>query len=119
MTAWLVASGSRAVAGDETGRPILRLARATATLRHDGHAVAVGGAGDLVVVGDWDCDGIDTPAVLRPSSHSVWVFDRWDSRPRRATTSADVDAIGARDGTACDDLVAIDSAGRATSIARR
>ena len=29
----------------------------------------------VVVVGDWDCDRLPTPAVLRPSSGTVAVFD--------------------------------------------
>lgn len=36
---------------------------------------ALGQAGDLVVVGDWDCDGTDTPAVVRPIDGEVFVFD--------------------------------------------
>lgn len=37
----------------------------------------VGEEGDLVVVGDWDCDGSATPVLVRPSSGDVFVFDRW------------------------------------------
>lgn len=37
----------------------------------------VGAEGDVVVVGDWDCDRLPTPAVLRPSTGEVAVFDRW------------------------------------------
>lgn len=37
----------------------------------------VGAEGDVVVVGDWDCDRLATPAVLRPSTGEVAVFDRW------------------------------------------
>lgn len=38
---------------------------------------AVGDPGDVVVVGDWDCDGAPTPAVLRPGDAGFYVFDRW------------------------------------------
>ncbi len=41
---------------------------------------AVGDPGDLVVVGDWDCDGDATAALLRPATGEVFVFDRW-ARP--------------------------------------
>lgn len=37
----------------------------------------VGTVGDEVVVGDWDCDGAVTPAVLRPSTGEVFVFHGW------------------------------------------
>ena len=43
-----------------------------------------GAPGDRVAVGDWDCDGTATVAVLRPSSGAVFVFDDW------ATASADL-----------------------------
>ena len=50
----------------------------------DGNAVVVGDRryrlgsdGDVVAVGDWDCDGVATAAVLRPSTGSVHMFDRW------------------------------------------
>ncbi len=36
-----------------------------------------GAAGDVIAVGDWDCDGTATPLVLRPGSGDVFVFDRW------------------------------------------
>jgi hypothetical protein len=42
-----------------------------------GTRFAVGAPGDDVVVGDWDCDGIATPAVLRPSTGEVFVFSTW------------------------------------------
>jgi len=56
----------------------------------DGNTVAIGpwrfrlGAPeDVVAVGDWDCDGRATAAVLRRSSGEVHVFDGWatDSNP--------------------------------------
>ena len=39
--------------------------------------VELGDEGDLVAVGDWDCDGTDTPALLRPSTGEVFVFPEW------------------------------------------
>lgn len=38
---------------------------------------AVGSAGDVVALGDWNCDGATTPAVLRPQTGGVFVFDLW------------------------------------------
>jgi hypothetical protein len=43
------------------------------------HRFEVGEPGDVVVVGDWDCDGTATPAVLRPASGEVFVFPSWTS----------------------------------------
>jgi hypothetical protein len=42
-----------------------------------GQRWALGEPGDTVAVGDWDCDGLATPAVYRPSSGEVFVFSRW------------------------------------------
>jgi hypothetical protein len=38
---------------------------------------SVGEPDDVVVLGDWSCDGRATPAVLRPSSGAVFVFTDW------------------------------------------
>jgi hypothetical protein len=37
----------------------------------------VGEPDDMVALGDWDCDGGATPAVLRPSTGEVFVFSTW------------------------------------------
>lgn len=46
---------------------------------------SVGAAGDMVLVGDWDCDGAPTPAVLRPGDGGFFVFDRWAGEGEAAT----------------------------------
>jgi hypothetical protein len=38
---------------------------------------AVGQPDDLVALGDWDCDGRSTAALLRPDTGEVFVFDGW------------------------------------------
>jgi hypothetical protein len=48
-------------------------------VRTGGHRWQVGEPGDLVAVGDWDCDGTATPAVVRPSAGRMHLFDRWAS----------------------------------------
>jgi hypothetical protein len=37
----------------------------------------VGDPADLAVVADWNCDGRATPALVRPATGEVWVYDRW------------------------------------------
>jgi hypothetical protein len=57
---------------------------------NDGGRWEVGADGDLVVVGDWDCDHLPTPAVLRPSTGQIAVFDRWagvDPEPARSVAT--------------------------------
>ncbi len=67
---------------------------------------SVGRAGDLVVIGDWNCDSQPTPAVLRPATGGFYVFDGWAGREQPATARkvADVPraiaAISAGCGTA-------------------
>lgn len=46
-------------------------------LVHDARRFLVGRRGDQVVTGDWNCNGTATPAVLRPETGEVAVFDRW------------------------------------------
>ena len=65
------------------------------SIEHDvvvagGHRYRVGRVGDLAAIGDWDCDGTSTIAVLRPEDGTVHVFDRWalDGRPARASYGA-------------------------------
>lgn len=38
---------------------------------------AVGVANDWLGVGDWDCDGTLTPALYRPATGEVFLFDGW------------------------------------------
>ena len=54
-------------AGHETG----------AVLEHGGDRYVVGAPGDFVQTGDWDCDGQATPAIVRPSTGHVVLFDAW------------------------------------------
>lgn len=59
--------------GQET--PVIEVDGRVATV--DGLAYEIGQPGDQVVIGDWDCDGTPTPAVLRPRSGEVFRFDTW------------------------------------------
>jgi Protein kinase domain len=59
-----------------------------------------GVAGDRIAIGDWDCDGAQTPAVLRPSTGAVFVFEEW------ATASSDVSVPPTRVVTGATDIKA-------------
>lgn len=83
----------------------------------DGNTVSVGAlryrigtSGDVVAVGDWDCDGRSTPAVLDPRTGAVHTFDDWatGSEPSTAAfagTAADAMSITAPE-TGCGPPVA-------------
>jgi hypothetical protein len=74
--------------------------------------IALGEAGDRVVLGDWDCDGVDTPALHRRAAGEVQYFDVWPSVEARSyqpdaveTVSAGAEievADGPGDGQECD-----------------
>lgn len=76
----------------------------------------VGEPGDLVAMGDWDCDGESSAALLRPTSGDVFVFDGWAAPARPLTVLAARRAAGATgiraepDDRGCDRLV-VDLAG--------
>lgn len=95
----------------------------------DGRIIEVGSqrfeagvAGDRVAVGDWDCDGVATPAVLRPTTGALFVFEEWASEgsdvsiaPTRTIASAvDVQERDRADG--CSTLVVIRGDGTAEEI---
>lgn len=74
-----------------TDPPPLATPTADATeLIHDGRRYLLGREGDVVVTGDWDCDGTPTPALLRPATGAVAVFADWpapDAAIRPTTTT--------------------------------
>ena len=45
-------------------------------LEVDGKRYQLGHPGDTVLLGDWDCNGRDTPALYRPGG-TVYFFDAW------------------------------------------
>ncbi len=59
-------------------------------LEVEGHRYQLGEPGDTVVLGDWDCDGRDTPALYRPGG-AVFFFDGWaqEGRPLPAASRGD------------------------------
>jgi hypothetical protein len=83
----------------------------------------LGEPGDLAAVGDWDCDGADSPALLRPATGDVFVFPAWAIHDRPVTVHAagtvdggiGIRAQGRTDG--CDDLLVDLASGSATTVA--
>jgi hypothetical protein len=96
----------------------LTYAYADGVLERDHVRWSVGMAGDVVTIGDWDCDGEPTPALLRPATGSVYEFGEWattdtDVDGRLVGTAADAAALDRADvdGDGCDDLVLTDDNG--------
>ena len=83
---------------------------------------SLGDPGDQVVLGDWDCDGEASAALLRPGTGEVFVFAAWAEAGEDLTVDATdrVDgAMGIRtqlDGPGCDDLVVDLETGGATRV---
>lgn len=88
----------------------------------DGVRYGVGRPGDLLAVGDWDCDGSATVALVRRGTGEVFVFDGWAGAGVAVTAASTGTVPGARslaptehpDG--CDALVVVDDVGRRTEV---
>ncbi|HET9608365.1 MAG TPA: hypothetical protein VFP06_02085, partial [Acidimicrobiales bacterium] len=83
---------------------------------------SLGDPGDQVVLGDWDCDGEASAALLRPDPGEVFAFAAWaeagDDLTVEATDRVD-GAVGIRsqpDGPGCDELVVDLDSGGATRV---
>jgi hypothetical protein len=69
----------------------------------------LGEPGDVLVVGDWDCDGRQTPGLYRPDSGEVFLFDGFagaggelDSRPGETTGVTGGTPVVTTDDDGCD-----------------
>ncbi|HET6665103.1 MAG TPA: serine/threonine-protein kinase, partial [Acidimicrobiales bacterium] len=49
----------------------------------DRQRIAIGEPGDQLVLGDWDCDGVDTPGLYRAAVGDVQYFDAWPQLEQR------------------------------------
>lgn len=81
----------------------------------------VGRKGDVVRVADWDCDGAASPAVLRPGSGEIFVFERWADEREVLDVAAravhpDAADIVREPTTPCGALVVIDRSGRRSVV---
>ena len=54
----------------------------------------LGEPGDLVTVGDWDCDGEASAALLRPASGDVFLFATWAELDQPVTVAAVDQVVG-------------------------
>ena len=80
----------------------------------------------MVTVGDWDCDGEASAALLRPASGDVFVFGTWAELDQPVTVSA-VDQVeggaairsepGGEVEPPCDRLVVDLAGGGSTAVA--
>lgn len=75
----------------------LRLDPADVRPRRYAFESAEGGSGHLVF-GDWDCDGVQSPALYQPSTGRVSYFSYVPERPEAEVQAVRVDDSGVVDG---------------------
>lgn len=83
---------------------------------HDGRRYGIGTAGDQVVLGDWDCDGVATPALLDRGRGLIARFDSWPAAGEAIAAGAtaphpDATAIAVDESHTCDRLRVIEPTG--------
>ena len=87
----------------------------------DGARYDVGAPGDAVAVADWDCDGTDTPTVVRPSTGDVFVFDAWATAdapmPGRLLDRVPGAIAPTTPNGTCDVVPVVDVAGAQSAVA--
>jgi len=82
---------------------------------------SAGSAGDVVVVGDWNCDRVATVALLRPRSGEIFVFESWANtvgepvNVRPVAYAEGATALQVRHTSGCDSLYAVDELGSAVA----
>jgi hypothetical protein len=77
-----------------------------------GRRYRVGQPGDHLLVDDWRCDGRPVPAILRPSTHEVFVFERWAeagpvSVPPVVTVAGATQLVSQDRGDGCPELAVV------------
>jgi eukaryotic-like serine/threonine-protein kinase len=131
-TATTGGGGATAVEGDPEGDgcPTVGVYRPEAvagselmvlSIRIDGdrQRIAIGVPGDQLVLGDWDCDGADTPGLYRARAGDVQYFDAWPQveqqrdQPDRTEPAAPegTASLAEGDGDRCDRIEVASSEG--------
>ena len=95
--------------------------RMVLSIRIDGdrQRIAIGEPGDQLVLGDWDCDGVDTPGLYRTSAGDVQYFDAWPRVEQQRYQPDRTEAAGpggsaslaGGDGDRCDHIEVASSEG--------
>jgi Protein kinase domain len=134
-TATQADAGGREVSGDPEGDgcPTVGVYRAEGVggtermvlsieVAGDPQRIAIGVPGDQIVLGDWNCDGVDTPALYRATAGEVQFFDVWPTlerqryqpdRTQRVATDGSASVIDGA-GDRCDRIEVASSDGRHT-----
>lgn len=94
-----VPTGSVTVTGDVDGNGCADLFVRTGDVIErvgaaNGEKFSVGRASDVIVLGDWDCDGRDTPALYRPDAGRTWIFNSWAATSEPVTPARSTAASG-------------------------
>ena len=55
---------------------------------------ALGLPGDQIYLGDWDCDGVATPALVRPSTNTTLYYESWSANAKPALDASRCRSIG-------------------------
>ncbi len=67
-----------------------------------------GTRGDISLVGDWDCDGVSTPGMFRPSNGFVYLTNQQGTGAAEISfhygIGGDIPVVGDWDGDGCDSL---------------
>lgn len=102
----------------ESGTEVVEVA--SGVVSSSGRRWQVASANDLVSVGDWNCDGVATPAVVRHGTGQIWVYTHWaegtQAVPVDAATVPDAVSAKAVDSEGCHHLEVIDTAGQKTRL---
>ncbi len=74
--------------------------------------IGLGAPGDQLVLGDWNCDGVDTPGLYQAADGAVQYFDVWPTVEDQSYAPASTEAVaaggeaalapGSGDGEDCD-----------------